>query len=60
VTGSTPNIDPKETGPSQEPAKSVHPTLWCAHAGKIDIRGDIISPIDDPWEADANSPASAA
>lgn len=34
------------------PIKNKPATLFGAHAGQIEICGDIIAPIDEPWEAD--------
>lgn len=34
------------------PVKNKPATLFGAHEGQIEILGDIIAPIDEPWEAD--------
>jgi prevent-host-death family protein len=34
------------------PVKNKPATLFGAHAGQIEITGDIIAPIDESWEAD--------
>lgn len=34
------------------PIKNKPATLFGAHAGQIEVIGDIIAPIDEPWEAD--------
>lgn len=34
------------------PIKNKPATLFGAHADQIEVIGDIIAPIDEPWEAD--------
>lgn len=34
-----------------EPAKKPAKSLWGLHKGMIEIKGDIIAPIDVEWEA---------
>ena len=45
-------LGPVETSRKSLPAKKSRKSLFGLHKGQIEILGDIMSPIEEVWEAD--------